>query len=108
MLSGKTATLKADLEEEVLDLKRRAETALQVGPGKLLNPSGGVLDARAPIKCARLQDGDSLMLHISTAQVQACSTSFAAILGDGSVENYGNSVDSAMKDQLKTVQAVQI
>ena len=70
------------MNEEVGALKRRAETALGVGRGRLVHSSGSVLDACAQIKRARLQKGDSLVLHIGRAQVQATPASFAAILGD--------------------------
>ncbi|CAE7470270.1 mask, partial [Symbiodinium sp. KB8] len=95
LLSGKTATVKAGLDEEVGALKRRAQIALGVGGGRLVDSSGSVLDACAPIMCTRLQNGDLLALHINRIQVQACRLSFAAILGDGSV------------DQLKNVHQIQ-
>ena len=50
LLSGRTATVQADLDEEVRTLKRRAETALEVGQGQLVNSSGEVLDVHAPIE----------------------------------------------------------
>ena len=45
LLSGKTVTLNTRLDEEVETLKLRAETALGVRAGKLVNSSGhlGVL-----------------------------------------------------------------
>ena len=36
LLSGRTATVKADLEERVEALKRQAEIALEVGTGRLV------------------------------------------------------------------------
>ncbi|OLP81162.1 hypothetical protein AK812_SmicGene38329 [Symbiodinium microadriaticum] len=110
LLSGKTATVKAGLDEEVGALKRRAQIALGVGRGRLVDSSGSVLDACAPIKCTRLQNGDLLTLHINRVQVQAARNSFAAILGDGSVVTWGsadNGGDSgAVQDQLKNVQQI--
>ncbi|OLP97890.1 Ankyrin repeat and KH domain-containing protein mask [Symbiodinium microadriaticum] len=111
LLSGKTATVKAALDEEVGALKRRAQIALGVGGGRLVDSSGSVLDACAPIKCTRLQNGDLLALHINRIQVQACRLSFAAILGDGSVVTWGDAEyggdSSAVQDQLKNVQQIQ-
>ena len=52
LLSGRTATVQADLDEGVAVLKRRAEMALEVGKGRLVDSSGGVLDVDAPIKRA--------------------------------------------------------
>ncbi|OLP97881.1 hypothetical protein AK812_SmicGene19724 [Symbiodinium microadriaticum] len=111
LLSGKTATVKAGLDEEVGALKRRAQIALGVGGGRLVDSSGSVLDACAPIMCTRLQNGDLLALHINRIQVQACRLSFAAILGDGSVVTWGSAAhggdSSAVQDQLKNVQQIQ-
>ena len=47
LLSGKTATVKADLDEEVGALKRRAQIAQGVGRGRLVGSSGSALDAFA-------------------------------------------------------------
>eukprot|EP00439_Symbiodinium_sp_Y106_P085520 s55_g28.t2 len=120
LLSGKTATVTADLDEEVATLKRRAETALGVGRGRLVGSSGTVLDANAPIKHTSLQDGDFLTLHINRVQVQAsreASTAtrghgaFAAILGDGTVVTWGDDHNggdsSAVQDQLRNVRQIQ-
>ena len=111
LLSGKTATVKAGLDEEVGTLKRQAETALGVGRGRLLDSSGDVLDLRMPIRNAMIQNGDSLTLHIIQLQAQATSTAFAAILGDGSVVTWGQADrggdNSAVQDQLKNVQQIQ-
>ena len=57
LLSGKTVTVNAGLNEEVGTMKRRAQIALGVGRGRLVGSSGSVLDACAPIKRARLQNG---------------------------------------------------
>ena len=54
LLSGKTATLQAGCDESVATLKCRAEAALGVGRGRLLDSSGSVLDAGLPIKRARV------------------------------------------------------
>ena len=115
LLSARTATLKAGLDEEVGALERRAQTALEVRKGRLVDSSGGVLDVSAPIKHARLEEGDSLTLHISRAQVQATQNAFATILGDASVEACwddpvapGPGGDtSAVQDRLKNVQQIQ-
>ena len=83
LLSGRTATVKAGLDEEVGALKRRAQIALGVGRGRLVDSSGSALDACAPMRHTRLQNGDLLTLHIHRVQLEACRLSFAAILGDG-------------------------
>ena len=104
--------MKADFEEEVGKLKRRAEMALEVGKGQLVDSSGGILDVCAPIKRARLQNGDSLTLRIRSVHVQATPGAFAAVLGDGSTETWGNAFydggdSSAAQNQLENVQQVQ-
>ena len=44
-----------------------------------------MLDARVPIEDSNVKDGDSLMLHITKAQVRGSLRSFAALRGDCSV-----------------------
>eukprot|EP00439_Symbiodinium_sp_Y106_P038634 s326_g4.t1 len=111
LLSGKAATLEAGLDEDVGNLKHRAQTALGAGRGRLLDAAGSVLDVRESIKRARLQSGNSLTLHISRAQVRADRSAFAASLGDGSVVTWGNARhggdSSAVQDQLKNAQQIQ-
>ncbi|CAE6969790.1 Fkrp, partial [Symbiodinium sp. KB8] len=111
LLSGKTAAVKAELDETVGALNMRAQTTLGVGRGRLLDSFGNVLDMWAPIKATRVQNGDSLTLQVSYAQVQASWGALAAIMGDGCVETWGDAAyggdSSAVQDQLKTVQHIQ-
>ena len=116
LLSGKTTTVRASLEETAGALKRRAEHALGVlgvGKGRLLDSSGCVVDVCAPIKKARLQNGDRLtLLHINRVQIQACyDGAFAAILSTGSVVTWGDAPvggDSrSVQDQLNNVKRIQ-
>eukprot|EP00439_Symbiodinium_sp_Y106_P041172 s2126_g5.t1 len=111
LLSGKAATVEAGWDELIGTLKRRAQTALEVGRGRLLDASGSVLDVHKSIKHARLQDRGSLTLHINRVQVQANGSAFAAILGDGSVVTWGHEShggdSSAVQDQLEDVQQIQ-
>ena len=67
LLSGKTATLQAELDEKVGSVKLRAQAALGVGKGRLLDSSGSTLDAGTEIKDTSLQNGDSLTLHKQNA-----------------------------------------
>ena len=85
LLSGKTATVTASSDEEVGALKRRAQTALGVGNGRLLGSFGNVLDAGVRIGDAGLQEGN---FYLNRCQVQAYNIGFAAILGDGCVETW--------------------
>ncbi|CAE7853297.1 unnamed protein product, partial [Symbiodinium sp. KB8] len=115
ILSGRTATVQAGLDEEVNGLTRRAQTVFGVGKGRLLDSSRNVLDARLSIREAGVQTGDSLTLHINQIQLQGSRdpdrSAFAAILGDGSVVTWGdadNGCDSsAVQDQLTNVQQIQ-
>ena len=83
LLSGRTASLEEDLDASVANLKRRAEVALAVGRGRLLNSSGDVLDETTTVKTARLLDGDTRHLQISRLQISSNTQASAAILGDG-------------------------
>eukprot|EP00439_Symbiodinium_sp_Y106_P084693 s31_g26.t1 len=111
LLSGKTASVKASLDEDVATLKRRAQTALGVGNGRLLNSSGTILDVGLPIENARVQNGDSLTLHINSVQACRTKSALAAILGDASVVTWGNSLAGGcslgVRNQLKNVQQIQ-
>ena len=44
LLSGKTVAVQADLDETVASFNLRAQTALAVGKGRLVNSSGSVAD----------------------------------------------------------------
>ena len=107
LLSGKRAQVSASLDEQLEQLKRRAQI-LRVGKGRLVDLSGIVLDMRAQIEDVNVKDGDSLTLHITRAQVCGNGRAFAAILGDGSVVTWGNALfgsdSSEAQDQLKNVQ----
>ena len=119
LLSGRTVTLQAEPDVSVRSLKKRAQSALEVGGGRLLEPSGNVLDDAATIKKARLQHGDVLTLHISRVQIAVSgyddvnvgTERFTAILGDRSVVTWGHSGfggDSiAVQPQLQNVQQIQ-
>ena len=77
--------MKAHMDEEVETLRFRAQTALGVGKGRLINSSGVVLDVTAAIKDSGVRNGDSLTLHINRAKASATAGAFAVVLGDGSV-----------------------
>ena len=111
LMSGRSASVEADLDSSVQELKQAAQTVLGVGKGQLLDSSGGVLNEQSTLQKAKLQAGDSLTLRIRQVHVQACNTkwfdgpsAFATILGDGSVVTWGNADSggdsSAVQDQL--------
>ena len=93
LLSGMAVAVEAGLDETVATSKRRAQTALGVGRGRLLDSFGNALDAHVPIRRARVRTDDLLTLQISQTQVQSAvhhsGVVFAAILGDGSVVTCG-------------------
>ena len=60
--------MSASLDEEVGTLQLRAEAALGIRRGRLLN-SSGILDVGTAIKTAKVQNGDALTLHVSRVQV---------------------------------------
>ena len=90
LLSGNSVTVQASWQEDVEALNRRAEVALGVGKGRLLDSFGRVLDACAAIQTAGIQNGDTLTLHVYQVQTQAAPDAFATILGDGSVVTWGS------------------
>ena len=111
LMSGKTVSVEARLEEPVATLKRRAQTALEVGTGRLLNSFGELLDDELTVMAAKLEAGNSLTLQLRKVQIQASYGAFAAILTDGSVVAWGNKAyggnSRAVQDQLKGVQQIQ-
>ena len=111
LMSGKTVSVEARLDESVATLKRRAQTALAVGKGQLLDSSGGLLDDQLTVKKAKLEAGILLTLHLRRVQIQASQGAFAAILRDGSVVTWGREElggdSGAVQDQLKGVQQIQ-
>ena len=98
---------KPGLDETVETLTQRAQIALGVGKGRLLDSFGVVLDGYV----SNIQNGDSLTLHVRGVEIQSTSCSFAAILGDGSVVTWGladcGGDSTAVQDQLKNVQQIQ-
>ena len=83
------------MDESLATLKRRAQTALAVGKGRLLVSSGRLLDDELTVKKAKLETMTPLTLHLRKVQIQATqashgySAAFAAILTDGSVVTWG-------------------
>ena len=110
LLSGRTAIVKADLDEEVETLNIRAQTALGVGKGRLVDSFGSLLNASALVSESKIKSGDSLSLQIKRVQLQGSGNSFAAILGDGSVVTWGHAGlggdSSSVQDQLRNVRQI--
>ncbi|CAE7390804.1 HERC2, partial [Symbiodinium sp. KB8] len=111
LISGRKATVQVALDETLGTLERRAQVALGVRTGRLLDSSGSVVEGCVPIKRARVLNGDSLtLLRTNMVQVQASGGAFAAVLGDGSVVTWGapdfGGHSSAVQDQLKAVQQI--
>ena len=55
LLSGKKASVEVEADECVESLKRRAQSILATGKGKLLNSSGEALDGAATIRYQRIK-----------------------------------------------------
>ena len=110
LASGRTVSLEVRLDDPVESLGLRAQTALAVGRGRLVDSSGCVLEGAATLEAANVRNGDLLMLQISQVRICACVHAFAAILGDGSVVSWGDGRyggDSRrVQEQLKNVQHI--
>ncbi|CAE7941602.1 HERC1, partial [Symbiodinium sp. KB8] len=105
LLSGETAKLEVCLNEEVERLKCRAETALGVGRGRLLDSSGSVLDTSVAVEDSTFRDGDVLTLHLSRVQVCSSAREFCAVLGDGSAVTCGEAGSSVQLTDVRLIQA---
>ena len=103
LLSGKTVSVEARLDESVATLKRRAQTALEVGKGRLRVSSGELLGDELTVQEAKLETGTSLTLQFRSVHIQACQRSCSAIMADGSIVTWGH----AVQDQQKGVQQIQ-
>eukprot|EP00439_Symbiodinium_sp_Y106_P051050 s3215_g6.t2 len=90
LLSGRTTTVIAGLDEDVDALKCQAQTAFGVGKGRLVHLAGSVLDVCVPIRDSKVRDGDLLTLQRRQVGLRGSSQAFAAILGDGSVVTWGH------------------
>ena len=104
LVSGKTASLQAHGDDSVESLMVRAQRALGVGRGRLMDSAGSILDGAAPLKTARYKE--PVTLQIRRVDICCGKQAFAAILGDGSVVSWGGN-SSAVQDQLKNVQQIQ-
>ena len=111
LLSGKTVSVETAQDASVHTLLLRAQAALGVGRGRLLDSSGIRLPEQATVKEAGLHSQSSLTLQVGQVQVRGVGAAFAAILGDGSVETWGDAYcggdSSALQDQLENVQQIQ-
>ena len=112
LLSGRKVCLESDMNDSVASLKERAQEALGVGKGRLLNSCGDVRDVNATLEAVGLQSGDHLTLHIGKLQIRGGKNrGFAAILGDASVVTWGKAScggDShAVQEQLRNVHQIE-
>ena len=111
LMSGKTVSVETKLDEPVATLKSRAQTALAVGKGRLLDAFGGLLDDKQTVKEAKLENGTLLTLQLRGVQIAASKSAFAAISPKGSVVTWGRGLSGgdsrAVEDQLKGVQQIQ-
>ena len=119
LISGKTVSVETRLDESVGTLKRRAQTALAVGTGRLLDSAARLLDEQQTVQEADLRNDTLLTLQLDQVQVRGTRSNaeeiapdgaFAAILSDGSAVAWGSKHcggdSGAMQDQLKGVQQI--
>ena len=111
LISGRRVASEADLDASVESLKRRAQKALGVGTGRLLNSWRQFVwrcDACDNWVANRRLPHPSDLVQICGGCKTFC---FAAVLGDRSVVTWGNAAcggDSrGAQDQLKNVQQIQ-
>ena len=90
LLSGRAVSVEAGLDESVATLKRRVQTALAVGKGRLFDSSARLLDEQQTPKKAKFEAGTSLTLQVA-GKVCVAGNGFAlsVILGNASVVAWG-------------------
>ena len=116
LLSGRTLSIETGLDVDVEAFKRRAQTALSVGKGRLVHSNGSVLDEAMTIQDSELCNGDFLSLQVQLIQLRATSfclhAAFAAVLGDRSVVTWGHAGyggdSTIVQDDLRNVQHIQV
>ena len=102
LLSGRTASLEAEPDESVAALNSRAQKTLDVGSGRLLDSSAGILRAAATLEESGLQSGAAVALQLSSP-VRTNIAAFAAILGE-----WGGGDCCALEQQLLLKDVCQI
>ena len=94
LLSGRTVAVETGMDVDVETFKRRAQSALKVGKGRLLRSGSTVLDGERTIRECGLLPGDVLNLQIQPLMILTSPglkyPAFAAIMGDGSVATWGD------------------
>ena len=115
LLSGRTVPIETELDVDVALFKQRAQRALSVGRGRLVHPSGSVLNEAKALRDCELGSGNLLCLQVQAVTIRATTAfpcaAFAVVLGDGSVVTWGDAGcggdSSAMQGQLRNVQQIQ-
>ena len=110
LLSGRSVSLEVGPDEPLEALQSRAQKALAVGRGRLLDSAGGILDGTTTLEESGLQNGDMLTLQLCRVQVCSNTVAFAAILGNVPVVTWGGaevSDYSSLVQELKDVQQIQ-
>ena len=82
--------METRLDELVATLRSRAQTALAVGKGRLLDASGGLLGDKQTVKDAKLEKKALLTLQLGRVQIAGFEGAVAAILSDGSLVTWGH------------------
>ena len=100
LVSGKGAQISASTDHPLRYVRLQAQNVLQTSLGVLLDSTGRILDERKTV------GGDSLTLQVRQTRLASSKNSFAAIMGDGSVETwYGHS--RRVQEQLSNVRHIQ-
>ena len=109
LLSGRRASITASSDTTLADLMLEAQSSLQTGAGVFVNARGEFLSLEHTLAQAGVQAEDVLTLQVRQSRVAACSGSFTALLGDGSVSAWGANQRhyTAPPAQLKNVQEIQ-
>ena len=76
LISGKTVSLQTHEDESVDLLRVRAQRALGVGKGRLVNSTGSVLDGGVPLKKARLQQAERLTYQVRRVDIHGGRAAF--------------------------------
>ena len=113
MMSGRAAQVPVIMDRPLKFVKLEAQSALQTGMGVLRDSKGCILDDRQTASAASLKSGETLTLQVRQTRLAShkLGSSFAALMGDGSVVTWGHpdcrGDSGRVQERLKNVQHIQ-
>ena len=91
LLSGARVPVEATASTRLDEIRDRAQEMLCAGlRGRLLSPSGGLIEGSLTVGELELKSGEELTFLVSLPKLAAHDGAFLSILGDGSLVVWGD------------------